>query len=895
MSTGRICMRHISTLVIFGTLVLAGCGGGGGGSSGGNSVSGSTSSSSGSGTSYTASSGVAQKGPLILGSTVTAQQLDASLSPTGQQFSYQITSDLGTFSPTSMFTSQYIGLNATGYYFDEIQNAISTGPVTLNGYSDLAVESVLNVNLLTTLAYQRTQKLVTNSAMSFTAARTQAENEVLAALNIPAGSYGSFSTFDISGSSDGDHILTAISSLFVYGNSAGPLSQLIANFQSDIGANGVITNSATKATLIAAAKGINPEAVAANLTQYYASEGITFTAANISEWIAQSGDGVIGKFAFQVADATPSTVFTFPASVVSQFAGTPVTVTAGHLSVNGTVASGAVSFSADDTVTLSPNVGDFPNGVLTCYLVNGTTNLAKVSFVSGLLFIAVTPSNPSIPVGLAQQFVATGTFSDTSTSNLTNTVTWSSATQSAVTINANTGLANGVAVGSAIITATSGSVSGNATLTVTPAILESIAVTPNSTTSGVDITTQLTATGTYSDSSTANVTNTAAWLSDTPSVAAVGAVTGLVTGVAPGSANITATVASVTGNAAVSISAVAWHPAGSLAQGRTNHAATLLSSGKVLVEGGWGNGVLVPGAELYDPVSNAWSAAGDLVTERLDDTATLLNNGQVLVAGGAGSGSIYSSAELYDPVANAWSLTGSMANARQAHTANLLSNGLVLVAGGCSSTSLASAELYDPVAKTWSAAGSLATGRCWHTSTLLPNGKVLVVGGYNGNPSVEVSSAELYDPIANSWSSAGNLATARAQHTASLLPNGQVLVVGGTGIGGVYLASAELYDPGSNTWSTVASFPTPIEGHTQTLLNSGKVLVAGGITSGPNNTTPILSSADLYDLATNTWSPTSTLITPTAEQTATLLTSGVVLASGGNSSVSAVTAAESYW
>jgi hypothetical protein len=102
------------------------------------------------------------------------------------------------------------------------------------------------------------------------------------------------------------------------------MSQLIASFQSDLGKNGVITNSATNAALVTAAERVNPTAVAANPTNLYAAEGLTFTAANIAEWIAQSGDGVIGKFAFSVPDATPSTVFAFPSYVVSQFAGTPV-------------------------------------------------------------------------------------------------------------------------------------------------------------------------------------------------------------------------------------------------------------------------------------------------------------------------------------------------------------------------------------------------------------------------------------------------------------------------------------------------------------------------------------------------------------------------------------------
>jgi hypothetical protein len=381
------------------------------------------------------------------------QELNSTLSPTGAQYSYQITDNFGDFSPNSAFSTQYIGVLATGYYFDEIANAVSAGPITLNGYNDLAVDTVLNVNLLTTLAYQRIQNLITKQNLSFTAARTQAEKEVLTALNIPPGNYGSFGTLSLSGNTSGDQILAAVSCLFVYGNSAGPLSQLIANFQSDIGANGVITNASTTAALVAAAKGVNPATVAANLTSYYATAGVTFAAANISAWIAQSGDGVIGQFAFQVPDATPSTIFTFPGSVVRQFAGTSVTVSAGRLSINGTPATGAVTFQSTDTVTLTPNMGDFPNGVLTVYLATGSTNLAKVSFIAGLVSISVTPSNPQIPVGLTLQMTATGTFSDTSTANLTRTVTWSSGTQSAATVGVTSGLVNAVAVGNSMICA----------------------------------------------------------------------------------------------------------------------------------------------------------------------------------------------------------------------------------------------------------------------------------------------------------------------------------------------------------------------------------------------------------------------------------------------------------
>src|SRR5258708_28381864 len=215
-------------------------------------------------------------------------------------------------------------------------------------------------------------------------------------------------------------------------------------FKSDLGTKGVITNAATKSALAGAARELNPPAVAANLTKEYSSVGVIFTATDIAEWIDQDGDGVVGKFKFQVPDATPSSEFTLPAFVVNSVAGTSVSVTAGQLSVNGTLVAGAVTVQAGDTLAVSPGVGAFSNGVRAVYLVSGTTKTARVTFVSGLLSIAVTPNLPSLPKGLTQQFKATGTFSDTSTADLTNSVSWTSNTPTIATVNASSGLAQTV-------------------------------------------------------------------------------------------------------------------------------------------------------------------------------------------------------------------------------------------------------------------------------------------------------------------------------------------------------------------------------------------------------------------------------------------------------------------
>src|SRR5262249_38687273 len=75
------------------------------------------------------------------------------------------------------------------------------------------------------------------------------------------------------------------------------------------------------------------------------------------------------------------------------------------------------------------------------------------------------PNPPAINLGGSQQFTATGTYSDGSTQNLTNQVTWSSSNTAVATISTS-GLATAVAVGTTTISATLGAVSGNTTLTV---------------------------------------------------------------------------------------------------------------------------------------------------------------------------------------------------------------------------------------------------------------------------------------------------------------------------------------------------------------------------------------------------------------------------------------------
>jgi serine/threonine protein kinase/N-acetylneuraminic acid mutarotase len=294
---------------------------------------------------------------------------------------------------------------------------------------------------------------------------------------------------------------------------------------------------------------------------------------------------------------------------------------------------------------------------------------------------------------------------------------------------------------------------------------------------------------------------------------------------------------------------------------RSEHTATLLSSGKVLVAGGSDGRSILATALLYDPASRSWAAAGKMTAPHAQHTATLLPNGKVLVMGGVGTRAV----DVYDPAANTWTSAAPMTRTRYKHTATLLPNGKILVVGDA-----APPELFDLEANAWTTTSPALASHFLQSATLLGNGKVLVAGGIAGAS----TPAELYDPAANKWSAAANPGVPRTEHVALALPNGKALFAGGstsrTGL------VAELYDPNGNSWTGAGSMGTDRFALTATLLRDGKALVTGGIASATE-----LSSAELYDPATNGWSPASVMPGARFQHTATLLPNGQVLVVGG--------------
>ncbi|CAF0851436.1 unnamed protein product [Adineta steineri] len=264
--------------------------------------------------------------------------------------------------------------------------------------------------------------------------------------------------------------------------------------------------------------------------------------------------------------------------------------------------------------------------------------------------------------------------------------------------------------------------------------------------------------------------------------------------------------------------------------------------------------------------NTGWLYTRDMNDARAYHTASRLSSGIVLVTGGWGDTGHLNSAELYDPSIGTWATTSNMNNARYYHTASVLSNGNVLVTGGANGNILNSAELYDPSTGTWTPTGNMTNARGFHKASVLSNGKVLVTGGVDDNGNI-LNSAELYDPSTSTWTT-----------TASELSNGLVLVTGGALINNRVLNSAELYDPSTGIWTTTGSMTWTRYSHTASVLSNAKVLVAGG---GADTFGTCISSAELYDPLTSTWTATSHLHDARYHHTASVLSNGKVLVTGG--------------
>ncbi len=241
--------------------------------------------------------GVVQKGPYILGTTVTVQELDQSLNPNGRSFTIRTTDNLGHFSIPSNVASQYVEVIADGYYFDELANNLSSAQLTLSTISDISTSRSIGVNLLTSLSAERERTLV-SAGQTYTQARQQAEHEVLTALSFTATPSTTFDHMDLSQAGNDNGLLLAASVLIeglAYKLDAtspvAELSEILANISSDLAADGTYDDAYTASKLRCVIPAtIDTTAVLNNLQARYRAVGASAVVPPFEQFINVPSD-----------------------------------------------------------------------------------------------------------------------------------------------------------------------------------------------------------------------------------------------------------------------------------------------------------------------------------------------------------------------------------------------------------------------------------------------------------------------------------------------------------------------------------------------------------------------------------------------------------------------------
>lgn len=300
-------------------------------------------------------SGYVQKGPFINGTAITVSELDKKLVTTGKNFTTQIADNKGSFSLKGIkLKSNFVQLQADGFYFDEVKGEKSAAQLTLFALSDVEDVSSINANLLSHMERTRVIYLMQEEEKTFAEAKQQAQQEILAIFGIAREEMQKSELLDISQNGEDNAILLAISAVLQANNSVAELSELVANLITDLREDGVLSSQSNKDKIREQGKVLNLPQIRLNLEKRYEELGVNATIPNFEQYIDSDGDGILNKdeddnpddFTFtlqkDVAVSTAITSNTVKISGLKEGGTANAAVKGGKIILNGQVASDSV-------------------------------------------------------------------------------------------------------------------------------------------------------------------------------------------------------------------------------------------------------------------------------------------------------------------------------------------------------------------------------------------------------------------------------------------------------------------------------------------------------------------------------------------------------------------------
>ncbi len=230
-------------------------------------------------------SGTAEKGPFSKGASLTIQELDNQLKPTGRTFTAKIIDDKGSFEFQNIaLKSDFIQINIDGNYFDEITGRQSTTPIKLSSIVNIRNKKQFNLNILGQLEQKRVQYLVQSQKLDFNNAKTQAIAEVYKALFVETAAPLAAESISLSDGSNHAAILLGVSAALLKASESDnvKLTALIQTIADDLETDGKL--SETVSTIFKNnLSHLNTDLLIFNIKKHYKDNGIELKNFNIQD------------------------------------------------------------------------------------------------------------------------------------------------------------------------------------------------------------------------------------------------------------------------------------------------------------------------------------------------------------------------------------------------------------------------------------------------------------------------------------------------------------------------------------------------------------------------------------------------------------------------------------
>ena len=249
--------------------------------------------------------GYAQKGPYILGSSISISELTDDLQPTGRVFSTQVSDNSGIYNlPSVELESRYILITADGFYFNERNGELSEAQFTLNNLVDIWDQESFNINMISHLQKDRIIELV-QGGMGFQEAKQMAQSEILEIFGFTSVDQLASEEMNIARSGDDNAMLLAISLIFQGYRTTGELSEFMSRIILDFRGDGTLDDESLGEELINAINTANLQNIRQSIEQRYAGLGVEYEIPEFERYVNQ----FIENF-----DIEPTNQFVYPAS-----------------------------------------------------------------------------------------------------------------------------------------------------------------------------------------------------------------------------------------------------------------------------------------------------------------------------------------------------------------------------------------------------------------------------------------------------------------------------------------------------------------------------------------------------------------------------------------------------